>query len=200
MKTKSQVAVAVAAGYFLGRTRRMKLALMLAAAGATGRFPAGPRDLVERGTKMLASSPEVAKLGESVKGELVEAARAALVTAAGNRIDNLNNRLQSTGKDTLRTGSDLVEDVTGGVAEDLLGESGTEESGEEEESAPKRKGRTSKSAGDNKSAAEDHDDAEDEEKEDTTEQAERKRTPPRRRRTTRTAEKVDAAPVRRTNR
>ncbi len=93
MKSKSQVALAVGAGYMLGRTRRMKMALMLAAAGATGRFPGGPRDLLERGTKMLASSPEAAKIGEAVRHELVGAAKAAAVTAASQRIGSLSDRL-----------------------------------------------------------------------------------------------------------
>ncbi|MDV7355358.1 hypothetical protein R4282_20385 [Rhodococcus oxybenzonivorans] len=109
MKAKGQVALAVGAGYMLGRTHKMKMALMLAAAGATGRFPGGPRVLLERGTKMLASSPEVAKIGESVRGELLNAARAAAVTAASQRIDSLNSRLQSSGQG--------VTDTVGGVAD-----------------------------------------------------------------------------------
>jgi hypothetical protein len=109
MKAKGQVALAVGAGYMLGRTHRMKMALMLAAAGATGRFPGGPRVLLERGTKMLASSPEVAKIGESVRGELLNAARAAAVTAASQRIESLNSRLQS--------GGEGLTDTVGGVAD-----------------------------------------------------------------------------------
>jgi hypothetical protein len=69
------------------------MALMLAAAGATGRFPGGPRDLLERGTKMLAGSPEAAKISETVRKELFGAAKAAAVTAASQRIDSLSNRL-----------------------------------------------------------------------------------------------------------
>ncbi len=109
MKAKGQVALAVGAGYMLGRTHRMKMALMLAAAGATGRFPGGPRVLLERGTKILASSPEVAKIGESVRGELLNAAKAAAVTAASQRIESLNSRLQS--------GGEGVTDTVGGVAD-----------------------------------------------------------------------------------
>ena len=115
MKNKGQVAVAVGAGYLLGRTRRMKMALMLAAAGATGRFPGGPRDLLARGTKMLASSPELAKIGDTVRGELVNAAKAAAVTATSRRIDSLSNRLQSGGQVVTGTVSDVtdtVDDVT----------------------------------------------------------------------------------------
>lgn len=93
----------------------MKMALMLAAAGATGRFPGGPRDLLARGSKMLASSPEFAKIGDTVRGELVNAAKAAAVTAASQRIDSLSNRLQSGGQVVTGTVSDVtdtVDDVT----------------------------------------------------------------------------------------
>lgn len=93
----------------------MKMALMLAAAGATGRFPGGPRDLLERGTKMLASSPELAKIGDTVRGELVNAAKEAAVTATSRRIDSLSNRLQSGGQVVTGTVSDVtdtVDDVT----------------------------------------------------------------------------------------
>ena len=45
MNTKGQVAAA-GLGYFLGRTYRMKLALMLAAAGAARGVPGGPAELV----------------------------------------------------------------------------------------------------------------------------------------------------------
>ncbi|MFC9361474.1 hypothetical protein ACFTZB_33455 [Rhodococcus sp. NPDC057014] len=115
MKTKGQVALAVGAGYMLGRTHRMKMALMLAAAGATGRFPGGPRDLLERGTKVLANSPELAKISDSVRQELVSAAKAAAVTAASQRINQLNNRILSGGGEAVSDVGDTVDDTVGGV-------------------------------------------------------------------------------------
>lgn len=39
MANGAKVAMAVGAGYLLGRTRKMRVALMLAAAGITGKFP-----------------------------------------------------------------------------------------------------------------------------------------------------------------
>ena len=112
MNNKTQMAAAIGAGYLIGRTRRMKLALMLAGAGTTGRFRGGPRELLTLGTKMLANSPEVAKLGDTVRGELVSAAKAAAVTAASQRIDSLSNRLQSGGQEITGTVSDLPDNVT----------------------------------------------------------------------------------------
>ncbi|WP_433597540.1 hypothetical protein ACQPXH_17190 [Nocardia sp. CA-135953] len=53
-----------------------------------------PSELLERGTSLLKSSPELTQISDTVKGELVGAVRSAAVTAASNRIDALNARLQ----------------------------------------------------------------------------------------------------------
>ncbi|QYA99967.1 hypothetical protein I1A62_02190 (plasmid) [Rhodococcus sp. USK10] len=100
MTSKGQMAMAVGAGYMLGRTHKMKLALMLAGFGASRRFPGGSLGVLNEGRKLLADSPEVAKLGATVRKELMNAAKAAAVTAASQRIDSLNTRLQS-GEDLL---------------------------------------------------------------------------------------------------
>ena len=100
MTGKGQMAMAVGAGYMLGRTHKMKLALMLAGFGASRRFPTGSLGVLNEGRKLLADSPEVAKLGVTVRKELMNAVKAAAVTAASQRIDSLNTRLES--------GEDLV--------------------------------------------------------------------------------------------
>lgn len=112
MNTKVQVGLAVAAGYFLGRTHRMKTALMLAGAGLTGRFPGAPRDLLERGGKALAGSPEVAELGRSIRGELLTAAKSAAMAAASERIDSLSSRLQSGPGEVLEGVTEAVPSAT----------------------------------------------------------------------------------------
>ncbi|MFE7416720.1 hypothetical protein [Rhodococcus sp. NPDC057529] len=106
MTSKGQMAMAVGAGYMLGRTHKMKLALMLAGYGASRRFPSGSLGVLNEGRKLLADSPEVAKLGATVRKELMNAAKAAAVTAASQRIDSLNTRLQS--------GEDLLGRAAGG--------------------------------------------------------------------------------------
>ncbi|MBX4168781.1 hypothetical protein HBA53_14860 [Rhodococcus pyridinivorans] len=95
MKPGARVALGVGIGYFLGRTKKMRVAMMLAGAGMTGKLPSNPQELLQRSASMLGSSPEISKITESVRGELMHAARAAAVTAASNRIDALNERLQS---------------------------------------------------------------------------------------------------------
>src|SRR5690606_262876 len=111
MKPGARVALGVGIGYFLGRTKKMRLAMMLAGAGMTGKLPSNPQELLQRSASMLGSSPEINKITESVRGELMNAARAAAVTAASNRIDALNERLQSRASGCGERSEDEPEDA-----------------------------------------------------------------------------------------
>ncbi len=94
MKGGTRIAIGVGIGYVLGRTRKMRFALSLAGAAMAKRSSGMPGELLERGTSMLKSSPELAQLSDTVRGELAGAVRSAAVTAATNGIDALNTRLQ----------------------------------------------------------------------------------------------------------
>jgi Mg-chelatase subunit ChlI len=94
VKAGPQVVVAVGLGYLLGRTKKMRLALMIAAASAGGKLGVSPRQLLQQGYKRLAASPEMGKITESLRGELLDAAKSAAMTAATGRIESLNERLQ----------------------------------------------------------------------------------------------------------
>ena len=145
MKGGMRVALGVAAGYFLGRTRKMKVALMLAGAGATGRLPDNSRQLVREGIKRLGESAEVGKLTESVRGELTDAAKRAAVAAASNRIDALTNRIEGVGSGVGESVGKVSEDVgdtvgkVGEVGEGLLG-GGKDNADEEEQGGKAEKG------------------------------------------------------------
>jgi hypothetical protein len=109
MANGGKVALAVGAGYLLGRTRKMRVALMLAAAGITGKFPGSPTQLVAQGLKSLGASADVSQLSQQLRGELLDAARAAALAAATHQVDSLNDRLQGV---TSTVGADeLLEDV-----------------------------------------------------------------------------------------
>ncbi|WP_433633906.1 hypothetical protein [Nocardia sp. CA-120079] len=94
MKGGARIAIGVGIGYVLGRTRKMRFALALAGAAMSRRSSGMPAELLERGTSLLKSSPELTQITDTVKGELVGAVRSAAVTAASSRIDALNARLQ----------------------------------------------------------------------------------------------------------
>jgi len=121
MSNGAKVAMAVGAGYLLGRTRKMKLALMLAAAGVTGKFPAGPADLVASGLTSLGGSAGLGELKEQLRGEVLGAARSAALAAVTNQVDSLNDRLQGV---TSVVGADEVLDDVGSTVGDTLNVAG----------------------------------------------------------------------------
>jgi hypothetical protein len=94
MKCGARIALGVGVGYLLGRQHKMRLAMMLAAAGATGKLGGGSRELLTQGMQRLSSSPELSKLTESVRGELVDTVKSAALHAATSRVESLNQRLQ----------------------------------------------------------------------------------------------------------
>jgi hypothetical protein len=124
MANGAKVALAVGAGYLLGRSRKMRLALMVAAAGMTGKFPTSPSALAAQGLKSLGASADVGQLTQQLRGEVLNAARAAALAAATKQVDALNDRLQGV---TSAVGADeVLEDVgdtVGGVGDTVgLGE------------------------------------------------------------------------------
>jgi hypothetical protein len=92
VKCGLRVAIGVAGGYFLGRTKKMKLAMMLAGMAA-GRQVGGPGELLKGGTKLLAGRPELARLTDEVRGRLLEAGKAAAVAVATRQVENLTDRV-----------------------------------------------------------------------------------------------------------
>ncbi|HKS49761.1 MAG TPA: hypothetical protein VJT49_32585 [Amycolatopsis sp.] len=129
MKGGGRIALGVGIGYLLGRTRKMRLALSIAAAGATRAI--SPRDLLQRGLKQLGGAGELGKLTDTARGELLNAAKAAAATAASSRIDALNDRLQAGGGLKPGEGKKPPEEA----------ESGRAEAGEEEEPQEKEESR-----------------------------------------------------------
>jgi hypothetical protein len=124
MNTGARVGLAVAAGYLLGRSHKLKWALGLAALAGRGRLPGGPGGLVQQGTKLLTSSPEFTKLTGEMKGRLVDAGKAAAVAAVSSKINSLS--------DSLRERSDLMRAAKPGGNGDAA--AGDEEEAEDERS------------------------------------------------------------------
>jgi hypothetical protein len=106
MKSGTTTAAAVAAGYLLGRRRKMRLAIMLAAAAASGRLGVSGSQLLRRvlgggagealgrlGPGVGKLAPELGKIGDSVRGDLTEAGKAAVVAALSSRIESISDTL-----------------------------------------------------------------------------------------------------------
>lgn len=97
--TKAALAASVAAGYLLGRGRRMKLALAVATYLASGRIRAKPQELLAAGAGRLGESPQLSQLTEQVRTELLTVGRQALKAAVDHRLgtfaDSLAERTRS---------------------------------------------------------------------------------------------------------
>ncbi|TWG07841.1 hypothetical protein [Saccharopolyspora dendranthemae] len=101
--SKAQIATAVAVGYALGRTRRMKLALM-AGGVLVGRRVKSPTDLLAK-----AGSSVPTELTGTLRDRLVDAARSAAVSAASGKIDSLGDDLSERAA-KIRAGKDEPDD------------------------------------------------------------------------------------------
>jgi hypothetical protein len=131
MSNKLQVAFAVLAGYCLGRRRKLRTAAALAAAGLAGRASCGNGGPLAQGVKALGSTPELQQITERLRGELVEAGKTAVMTAASRQIDSLSQRLQERAGSLGGVG-EAADKVTKQASRDEEGEEGEEEDYEEE--------------------------------------------------------------------
>ncbi|MGW3351647.1 hypothetical protein ACWDA3_50835 [Nonomuraea rubra] len=108
MSNKMRIGLALLAGYFLGRRKKLRMAVALAAAGAAGRARGGKGGggggggLLSQGIKSLTSSADVAPIVDRLRGDLLEVGKAAAVAAAGRQIDSLSDKLHERAE-ALRT-------------------------------------------------------------------------------------------------
>lgn len=108
MKGGAQTALAIGVGYILGRRRKMRLATMLAIGAATGGAARLGPIAMKQGAKMLgktdiagALGPQVTEIVDTVRGDLIDAAKGAASAAVTNRIDSLSDSLHDRAE-TLR--------------------------------------------------------------------------------------------------
>jgi hypothetical protein len=119
MKCGTQTALAVGAGYLLGRRRKFKLAVGLSVAAATGGFGGLTGQLLKRGGKLVGSSDALGKLSpglgevtDLIRGDLLEAGKTAMLTAARGQLDRVSDKLHDRA-DAIRQASERGGDGTG---------------------------------------------------------------------------------------
>jgi outer membrane biosynthesis protein TonB len=95
MKDTSKVALAaaVAGGYVLGRTKKGRMALAVGTYLAGRRTGLDPQKLMAQGMKTLKDAPQLAGLGDQVRGELLDAGRQALAATADRKMAGLADAL-----------------------------------------------------------------------------------------------------------
>jgi hypothetical protein len=117
MKGSMRAAAALAVGYFLGRQHRLRTAVLLAAATAVGGSTVGGM-VLRRGMKMASSTeaigkiaPQLTEIVDTVRDDLLDAAKAAAAAAVTNQLDTLT--------DSLHERADRLRDVGAGTVEDV---------------------------------------------------------------------------------
>ena len=100
MKTGAQIGVAVAAGYLLGRFHKLKWAVALGTMAGRKKLAGQQSALLGKGAKLLGST-DLGPVTQELRGQLLEAGKAAAVTAFSSRINSLSDSLQQRSQ-TLR--------------------------------------------------------------------------------------------------
>ncbi|MFF4287409.1 histone protein [Streptomyces sp. NPDC001739] len=108
-RTKIMLAAAMAGGYVLGRTKKGRLALTAASYLAGRQSGLDPRQLVSDSVRKLGDIPQVAELGDQLRGEVMDAGRKALTSAATRQLASLAETLQDRTR-RLQLGPEEYED------------------------------------------------------------------------------------------
>jgi hypothetical protein len=100
MKAGSRAALAVGIGYVLGRRHKLRTAAILGGVVASGRLGTLGSAAVKRGASLAGAndvlgkmSPQLGGIANTVKGELRDAGKAAVMTVVNNRIESLSDSL-----------------------------------------------------------------------------------------------------------
>ena len=132
MKGGAQTALAIGVGYMLGRRRKMRLATMLALGAATGGAARLGPAAMRQGAKYISKTdiagalgPQVTEIVNTVRGELLDAAKGAAAAAVTSRIDSLSDNLHERAE-TLRNPEAAVGKAgeTAGRAGETVGRAG----------------------------------------------------------------------------
>src|SRR5215208_288639 len=128
MSTTSRVAGAVAAGYLLGRFKKLRLAILVGSAMSSPKFRSAAVGMIE---DRLPGGAVVGTLTKEVGGKLVNAGKTAATSIVASRIDSLSQNLADRSQN-LRKGTP---DETGKSqeAEEPEDEYEEQEGGEEHE-------------------------------------------------------------------
>jgi hypothetical protein len=99
MKGNMRAAIALGIGYALGRKKRLRTATLMAAVAAFGGSSAGGL-VLQRGLKVLSNTdalgklaPQLGELADTVRGDLLDAGKAAVGAAVSNQVDSLTSSL-----------------------------------------------------------------------------------------------------------
>ncbi|MFI9154430.1 DNA primase [Streptomyces sp. NPDC053367] len=119
---RAGLGLAIGAGYLLGRTRKLKLAVAVGTFVAGRRMNLGPGTVVDLVSRQLRENPQFKELGDQLRGDLRGVGKAASSAMIERQLDALAGRLHDRTAET--------RDRLAGVLPD------GEESAQDEEEAP----------------------------------------------------------------
>lgn len=135
MNNTAKVGVAVASGYLMGRSKKAKLAFALGTWMMGKRLSLDAGKLAREGLSALTSSPELTRLTDEVRDELLGAGRAAAISMLTQRVEKLADSLHQR-TEALTGGEPEASQQDGEPKEKDEGEQGDaedrEQDGEEE--------------------------------------------------------------------
>ncbi|MGY3205239.1 DNA primase [Streptomyces sp. TE5632] len=153
---RTALGLAIGAGYLLGRTKKLKMAVAVGGLVAGKKLNLGPRMITDMVSTQLQKNPQFKELGDQLRGDLRGAGKAASGALVERQLDSLADKLhgrttemrdQLTGsgrpdrdaEDTEDTeDTEDVEDTeeTEETEDDLDGEDATDEEPDDEEPEP----------------------------------------------------------------
>ncbi|MGW9027826.1 DNA primase [Streptomyces sp. NPDC055722] len=125
MMNRTALGLAIGAGYVLGRTKKMKLALGAASLVAGKRMQLSPRAIADLVNQQLLSNPQFKEIGDQLRHDLRGVGKAASGALLERQIEGIAGRLHD------RT-SQVRDQISGVPTPDLPGLGDDEDRGEEE--------------------------------------------------------------------
>src|SRR3954463_11262876 len=116
MNQSVKVGMGVGGGYVLGRRKKMRLAIGLGAWLLGKRIKIDPQALLLEGLQKLAANPDVMKLSDELRGQLLTAARSAATKGLTDQLTGLAEALNKQSEWARRRGQ------AGGDAAEGVGE------------------------------------------------------------------------------
>ncbi|MEU0331741.1 DNA primase [Streptomyces sp. NPDC006193] len=133
---RTALGLAVGAGYMLGRTKKLKLALAVGSFVAGKKMNLGPRALADQLSRQLRDNPQFKEIGDQLRGDLRGVGKAATGAMVERQISSLADRLHGRTAQVRDQLSGVVPGDSGEEREDAGGAEDTREGSAEETPEP----------------------------------------------------------------
>ncbi|MEU0006780.1 DNA primase [Streptomyces sp. NPDC006314] len=127
---RTALGLAVGAGYFLGRTKKLKMALAVGSLVAGKKLNLGPKALAELAQQQLRDNPQFKEIGDQLRQDLRGVGKAATGAMVERQMSTLADRLHGR---TTQVRDQLSGAVPAGSEEERDDEDAQEESAERED-------------------------------------------------------------------